>query len=223
MQSVVPDGFEIANISGQRRVFNLITSSGRLDFTDHTVDTVEGFEDVIGGVLGSGNIYNHSTSIYQLAFAIAVVAHPLTAELLQDPVYKEKPAAAVKRLRDEHVLDGQRIIDLGCGEPNFGLAAKALGAKVFTADVQDIGPGYASRLDGHIVVDLGEDSAADKLLQATGGGLDIVTENIIGDVYGQTVPLPSADSIVTIGKVLLETKGYLYRPHDRLLQSLKKS
>jgi len=189
---------------------------------------VPGFEDVIGEQLGGGFYYNHSGTVNQLAFALAVSPHPAVSEMVEDRSMVEHPEDAVRVLREQRVLEGLRIMDLGCGMlPGFALAAKTLGAETFTADAEDLRPNIKAWVDGHTVVDFNTTTAPAKLARATGSNFDIVTENIVGSVPGRQVDIsePDPEAIIAIGKVLLKPGGYLYGTtikglRDKLLRKI---
>ena len=172
-------------------------------------DVVEGFEDILAEPLGGGLFFNTDNSIYQLTFALSVSSHPAVQEVLRDT--NLGPKEIIKILRQERVLSGIKLIDLGCGVPNFARVAHALGAQVYTADDTDLSPETKSELDGHVVIDLNRDNAIAILKRQTGGNFDIVTENIVGTVprFDDKVQQPEEETILRIGSALLKKGGYL--------------
>ncbi len=216
----VPSQFEVVTMPDNFDIRRFITTrierpsstfrSGRQE----TVEVVEGFEDVLLEPLGAGYFYNHASSVYQLAFALSVATHPAVAEVVRDAKSKDlSPHDAVRDLRESQVLAGMRIIDLGSGVyPGFAIAAKALGATAYTADVIDLTPEIKASLDGHVVVNLNRSDAPAMLEEATGGDFDIVTENIIAPVPGQAYNpiMPKVEPIQRIGNTLLNSGGHLF-------------
>lgn len=173
---------------------------------------IEGFEDILGEPLGEGLYDNHSGGTSQLVFAIAISQSPSTMEIVRDTGLMT-PSAIVQRLREAKVLSGMKIIDLGSGSASFAVAAKALGAKVYTVDAHELMPKRESQLDGHIVINLGSHEAINQIIAETGGEFDLVTENIIGEGRRDVRLIPKDKFKVTIGKIadaLLKKGGYLY-------------
>jgi len=143
--------------------------------------TVVGFQDILQGphnntgAFGTGDVFNSRTAPEQLAFALLTCEHPALPATLNTGSSEQ----VVGLLRASQVLEGMRILDLGCGiEANFGRAARALGATVFTADVLPLDSALAKQLNGHVVVDFTHPQAAAKIAEQTGGNFDLVTENM---------------------------------------------
>lgn len=169
-----------------------------------------GFEDIMPEPLGSGRFVNTFGTIKQLAFAISMVS---VAEQLARDNQHESPHNIIKNCREQRVLSGLRIIDLGSGNtPSFAIAAHVLGAKVYTADVINLDPAIKAKIDGHIVVDLSQANALSVLKEATGSNFDLVTENINTLIPGSNVrvDVPYSGNIIMLAEGLLKVGGYLY-------------
>lgn len=188
---------------------------------------VGGFEDVVGEPLGVGFYYNTAGSIDQLALTFSLSPNPAIAEKLADG--SRDPAKMISEFREGQVLEGMKILDLGCGKsPSFALAAKAMGAEVYTADAQDLAPEVKKQLYGHVIVDFNNPDAAAEIEGATGGQFDIVTENMIDAVplSGPKVDLPDRDTVERISNPLLKEGGHAFLMTDKthtLLQKLEQT
>lgn len=214
-----PQGFEMAPLPDnfydlQRRITRKVDrKETESPYEKGTTRVVEGFEDVLHKPFGAGFFYNSPTSVYQLAFALSVSKHPVITKILEDET--TEPLEAIKKFREEQVLSGLKIIDIGCGSPYFAVVAQKLGAEVYTTDVQDIPQQYEENIKKHIQLDLNRVDAEAVLKKETGGKFDIVSENIIGGVPDTRVMPPEQKKIISIGRVLLKKGGYLY--HDPFL------
>lgn len=122
------------------------------------------------------------------------------------------PIAVVGALREEQVLAGQRVMDLGSGMvPGFALAAKALGAEVCTVDGRQLDPRVRAMVDDHVAIDLSEFHVPDKILEQAQGQFDHVSECIIGYVpEAQEFEYPGIGTIVRIGDAMLRLGGLLH-------------
>jgi hypothetical protein len=172
---------------------------------------IPGFEDVLDEPLGTGLYYNTAGSVYQLTLALSLSENPAIAGSLVDK--SKNPAARVKEFREAQVLSGLKVLDLGCGKnPSFALAAKAMGARVYTADAQDLDPGIKSQLDEHVIVDLNDPRAASRIEEAAGRQFDLVTENIIDAVplSGVDVKAPEEATLNRISEPLLKEDGHAF-------------
>jgi len=202
VDAVSQDGFQKTGRGGFIKLINAISVAG----VEHSWDqAVPGFEDVTGDAyLGTGNVYNTFGSVIQLGSALTLSAHPEVPEVSAERASKdpEEVAARVARLRKAEVLKGVRIIDLGCGKPNFALAATALGATVFTADLEPLGDHYGEQVHRHITVNLCEPEAVSTIEARTGTNLDMATESIIDLLPRQSLKLrkPRLDEILKVAR-----------------------
>lgn len=173
---------------------------------------IPGFDDVIGGPFGDGLYYNTQSSRGQLIFAVSLSRHPLVREIIEKRDTFQSPEEIIAAFRREQILAGIKIIDLGCGRPNFALAAKALGAQAFTVDIDDLPANVKARLDGHIVTDINATGALPAIQAITDGEFDLVSENIIESTPLQrhTLKKPTPQRVIQIGAPLLKPGGYLY-------------
>ena len=168
-----------------------------------------GFLDILGEPFGKGtNGYNTLGSVGQLAMALHLSPNPDVAAIAE-----EGGPQMISKLRDRQALSGMKILDLGCGQlPSFALAAKALGAEVYTADGRDLAPSIRAQLDGHTVVNLNDPRATRLLLRETGGNFDLVTDNITGPVPGdpRAIFYPGPDAIRRVGEPLVAPGRWYY-------------
>lgn len=176
---------------------------------------VPGFEDVTGTeFIGSGRFYNTFSVIFQLGAALTLSETPTISSIKTLPRQQDPPFAleTIERLRAEKPLDGARLVDLGCGKPVFAATAVALGATVFTADLETMSEQqHTALVQNHSVVDLCDPDAAEVILEKTKGPVDFVTENIIDLLPRQisTLKRPELEDILRIGDALLTTGGVL--------------
>ncbi|OGG57369.1 hypothetical protein A2853_02530 [Candidatus Kaiserbacteria bacterium RIFCSPHIGHO2_01_FULL_55_17] len=173
---------------------------------------VTGFEDVLGESLGTGFWENTPRTVHQLAFAISISAQPTVGEFLKNK--DASPRDLIKAFRDNKVLAGLKIMDLGCGKPNFALAAHALGASMYTADINDLDLRDKRQLERHIVLNLNQPDATQILFDGTGGNFDLITGST---VFGtpttpKGVSRPKSKKIIDVGNTLLKEGGYLDYP-----------
>jgi hypothetical protein len=142
-----------------------------------------------------------------------VSGHESVAGIVQNE--RATTAEAVHALREERVLAGLKIVDLGCGPlPGFALAAKAMGAEVHTADVERPEPALEGQLDSHTIIDLNDLTAPEILRQVTGGDLDLATENIIAQIPGHSLAPPLRSTLHVVGLTILRNGGFFYHGGD---------
>ncbi|MEM0438371.1 MAG: hypothetical protein QXU54_03680 [Candidatus Micrarchaeia archaeon] len=167
---------------------------------------------------------------------MALSNHPLVRELINgmengsinDDNFDPEP------LRKAKILKGLKILDLGCGpEPTFARASRRFGADVWTVDVIpasmfDFDEKYFTKRDRqievsrHIQLDLRVPDAAEKIITASGGNFDLVTEAhlTIGwnwDEFGD-VEYHEGD---VLAMKLLKKGGFHYRVRDNRLPTKK--
>ena len=218
----IPDGWKpISPLDEEFKDFDQIRArisrEAEIDWVNskkYETTVIDGFEDIFHKPLGSGfgGFNNTNFAVYQLIFALSRSSHPAIAKLLSDGG-SITSGDAIKMLRHKSVLKGLRVMDLGCSSlPAFALAARSLGANVYTVDAQDIQAKYKDYLSGHTVLDLRDENAAEILRNNTGGGLDLMTEAIIGAGWDapHNLKSPEAKTIIKIADVLLKQGGYLY-------------
>lgn len=176
-------------------------------------DGLVGFEDVLeGAALGSGRIYNHSGTVLQLITAVGILAKSATTDILNE-TEQGTIRDTVALMRERQILHGRKVIDLGCGIPNFALAIQSLGAEAYTTDMKDIASKYKASLSGHTVVDLSQADADKILLDATGGNADLVTSNMVvfetSDIFRERDAQERAVSRIALSQ--LRDGGFLAR------------
>src|SRR3989344_3702815 len=153
------------------------------------VEVVDGFEDLIGGPLGEGFYFNSPGTGYQLSFALAIAPNIALDEALRDASLVHSHDI-VKILREKQVLKGLKVVDLGCGPAELVVAMKALGATSYGVDTGDLRSDRLPQIDGYIDVDLNSDQAVQRIVGASNGKFDLVTENILGGVWGSLTSEP---------------------------------
>lgn len=187
--------------------------------THLTRDEMVGFEDIIPNGFGEGYYYNTSPSISQLVVALSIAPNPDIAEI----VFANNgngTRALVEKLRRNQVLDGQRILDLGCGlVPGFAIASKSLGAEVHTVDGEPLEVDMATWVNSHTMTDLLDPSAIKRIAETTGGEFDFTTSNIIGAVpHHPQWEVPGEVAIRKYAEELLKPGGYHYYTGRPLVQ-----
>ena len=129
--------------------------------------------------------YNTPLALDQVEWTLALTRHPLVRGFAAPT--GPHPSVSEGDLVAAQLLQGMRILDLGCGrEPTFARVARALGAHVTTVDV--IGPeslrfdrGHFSAAEqeaeraNHLTIDLMAADAADRILAFGVEGFDLVT------------------------------------------------
>ena len=174
-----------------------------------TVDVVDGFEDILQEPLGAGFWLNTPTSTYQLASVVALSKNPRLDQILE--ARDRTSGEIVAALRDQRVLSGLKVLDIGCGDGSLAAAIQALGAKAYTADAEQLNPDRRSQITGHVAIDLNSTEALSLIRQVTGGHFDIVTENIIEPLLSQKrLQRPKDTRILELGHGLLKRGGYLH-------------
>lgn len=210
MSFPAPEGFREKSVTSFSRFVS------RLTFDDGSLMSfaIPGLEDVLHGkMLGEGKYHNTVGTINQLCGAIAFANHPVANNMLSLDRSRDNRAEITRRvaiLRDEQVLDGMRILDLGCGVPYFAAAATALGGTTYTADAEDLTGHFPEQSERHSQVDLREPDAVDEIRRTTGESFDFVTEQITAPLPSQDhVSAPSRFAIVNIATPLLRSGGLL--------------
>jgi hypothetical protein len=140
--------------------------------------------------IGSGTVFNTQLQSAQLVMALALSKDKRIAELALEGS-NPNPSMSIVQFLEKYggALKGIRAIDLGCGEePTFAMASRALGAVVYTIDVQRAGkiPIYVNRPEWlcpgvdipayHIHMDLQAPAAIETITNLSGGSFDLVTE-----------------------------------------------
>ena len=228
----IPEGWQKVSFEGKWRVVNQIYDSiSRRDAEVKNIlgykakgEVVDGFEDILGEPLGQGydGYFNTTATVHQLAFALSLSQSPIISRLLSTSknISSKK---IIEILRGKSVLKGLRIIDLGCSVcPMFALAARSLGAQVYTADAEDLLRKNEKYLSGHTTLDLRDKDVPEILANNTDSNMDLVTESIYGTVRGSppALKVPKLDCILKIADSLLKNGGYLYsREFDPKLES----
>lgn len=182
--------------------------------TNYTITRLRGFEDVVEHGLGTGLFYNTEMSVSQLIVALSIAPNPGIGEIVRRS--DDGSRGLVRALRERQALAGFKVLDLGCGMvPGLALAAKALGAEVYTADGEQLDEETAGRLDGHAVLDLCAPDAPEIVEETTGGEFDYVTNCVIGNVPGHPNWFrPGTGIIRGFGERLLRQGGHHYDLDD---------
>lgn len=144
---------------------------------------------------GEGLFYNTYGSGLQLLFALAMSRDPLIEKVVNDVKFKDlrnfDAAVFIKR----QILRGMKILDIGCGRlPSFARVARQMGADVYTVDrisADDFFEGLdmppeqkeQERIK-HIKLDIDDQRAVQKILEATNGNFDLATEASLEDDRG---------------------------------------
>jgi len=181
---------------------------------DINVNVIDGFEDIFDEPLGAGYYYNTLPSTHQLAFALSLSRHPAVKDCIKN--HELAASEIIKKFKETKVLSGIKALDLGCGgKPYFAVAASLMGAKMYTADVEEIDSKFKRYIERHILVNFNQPNAIEVLHDGTGGDFDIVSENIIGTVpdMQRYVKKPRKQRIIEIGAALLKKGGYLHSFH----------
>ena len=192
------------------------------------IDGVQDFKGVRR--IGTSTIHNSPLASDQFAFALILSQHPLVLRSLDDD-FLDAESFDANPLRDAKVLEGMRILDLGCGyEPTFARSTRYLGADTFTADIipaSDLR--YRSCMDesflssedaNHIELDLGNPDALERLLDRTGGRFDLVTLAHLDtgtmykerEMYGPGNIQEIAFELLKKGGVYYKSQGWSSRP-----------
>ena len=150
--------------------------------------------------------------------------------LSHDPGKVSMEKVDMEILRENQILKGIKVIDLGCGHiPSFARCARAFGAQAYTADI--IGAHEFAYFDGfddgmvaaerqnHVQVDLRRDSSIDQILKSAQGHFDVVTSSMLKDEasrYGKVIEAPH--NVEKIAVSLLKPRGIYYQAEkDRVV------
>jgi len=154
------------------------------------------------GCIGRSSTDNTPNQIDELAFALSLSQHPEIERMLSDPELKDityspfsceipsKLDSLAKRLQESAVLNGKRILDLGCGyEPAFADCSRRLGAdRVYTVDIVPSEKLWVRSdkqkevVEDHIQLDLRDPNAYDILRERTGANFDLVASSSIHEM-----------------------------------------
>ena len=182
-------------------------------------DNLSSFSDYTNGIMiGEGTYHNTPCQGLQLGFALSLSNNPLVEKILEENLGKK---GAIKKITREQakelvktrVLEGIKLIDLGCGEyPLFARIAKRLGAEVYTADFI---PSKELKIDSesvHIHVDFGNSGASRSIADIAGKDLDLVTQAHLESDGFYGAPRIAYD--------LLKVGGFYYAPAKGITNSL---
>ncbi len=200
----------------QNKLIKEVTSedlsyNGFLDKGDK-YNIIECFKNYIGHVLGDGVIYNTPSVSFQLAVTIALSNHKVIDDILQDDSINPDNFPA-NLLVEKQILAGKKIIDLGCGQPFYAKAAKALGADVHVADINSEHLYSYDKLGlKSIKVDFTGEYVSDFLLEQTGGDFDLVTSAMVLTVIDNphNIKEPSKDRLKDIALALVKKPDGFY-------------
>lgn len=161
---------------------------------------------------GLGNFYNTSQTFYQLLFALAMTRHPLVKAITVDDFDVSK--FDDKSMVENRIMAGMKILDLGSGpKPVFAQSCRAMGADVWTVDLDPRNSANVLELQKHIQLDLTDDRAIEVIKQKSGGEFHLVTEaNLTSEGFyeGKRIAWP-----------LLKTGGVHYVMTAQLSPELK--
>lgn len=211
MSNSCPSGYENAPRDHFHDLKNSISVPGE---SGPLMRVIPGFDDLMPDkVLGAGKFLNTFGTVDQLCSAILLSSNPVVAEIYDQPEGEERDVVVerVRQLRESQVLDKLRILDLGCGRPAFALAATALGATVYTADLEKVEDKPTELTERHIQVNLRDINAVDTIKEVSGENLDMVTESIIDVLPWQPANMfaPLDIEIIAIANRLLRIGGNL--------------
>ncbi|MGB7957440.1 MAG: hypothetical protein WCF77_01165 [Minisyncoccia bacterium] len=155
---------------------------------DYLGEYIHGFDAYTGSdedkIVGQHTVFNGPITADQFEFAMALTQSPLIMESITKGV-REKEFA--KTLVESKIMAGMKMLDLGSGhEPTLARLCRSMGADAWTADVYPTTENYDEKLFSkeqqavekahHLVMDLSEPSALQKIQEATGGDFNLATE-----------------------------------------------
>lgn len=196
----------------------------------------------LSGCIGNGQIYNTSGTQHQFLTALAMSEHPEVDRLIQEGGREEYLNMA--DLEDKKVLDGLKILDLGCGyRPTFARLTRWLGAEVYTADLigseefeydpifhdRETGKSYekdcplnlrSAEIDNHIQGDLYKDRTLEEIMKKSGGDFDLVSSSFVRVSDGHFDQEKIAGQMLKEGGVFHEEAESFYRKDKGKLECL---
>lgn len=169
--------------------------------------------------MGHGSTENTPFAVDQLLIVLSLIQHPELERFIRDIPERDfgldpssgpeldRRALVVERLEllvRAAILEGVKILDGGCGRmPTFARVCRALGADTYTIDTEgsdkflfgDVFDGDARELEvvKHIQVNLRDEDAFRRILDASGGNFDLVT-----DAHLNTDPPGAPDDFVQL-------------------------
>jgi hypothetical protein len=163
--------------------------------------------------LGDSLMHNSALSIGQILFSLALSEHKVLQDLIDSG---KRTTFDPKKLVENQVLSGMKILDMGCGYiPSFARCARFFGAEVYTVDstygrfaIKD--PEFPLKmreeeLTKHQLHTLNRSDSVDILKESTGGEFDIVTACYLALGMGQ-----GFHGGKDIGLQLLKPSGWYY-------------
>jgi hypothetical protein len=173
----------------------------------------------IGETLGGDTFYNTTLAARQFIWLLATVDDPLVNQLADRDCYRQSSShervenvqAIVDQLSRQKVLQGLRVLDIGCGMiPSFARCSRAFGAEVwtvdclFSADSFEPSPSALER-SFHIKGDIQEEGTIIQLLESSGGSFDIVTHAHLE--RDRSKPDFDAFRLLRVGGLYIPTEG----------------
>ena len=152
--------------------------------------------------IGQGGIfYNSRSTLFQFLKVLAMTRHELVKKLVElAKSDKDRKVFDIQSLVDGKIMAGMKILDLGSGpEPVFARCCRAMGADVWTVDLEDDHYRIVARREAnsmtqgamaledlkHIKIDLTKKNAAQIIKEKSLGDFNLVTEaNLIGSGLG---------------------------------------
>lgn len=163
--------------------------------------------------LGNCYLYNTHDAVFQLIFTLSLKKeHPMVKDIIDGKVTAD--VEYVDRMVEANILEGMKIIDLGCGpDHTYANCVKALGADLYTADYNEIRNIEGSK---HTRVDFNNPKAPKYLLEKTGGNFDLVTAGTVFTLRTDPTLLedPKEGRLEAIALELLRPNGIFYYPNN---------
>ena len=188
---------------------------------DQTYYIIKGFKNYTGiqTSIGSGFWYNTSSATYQLVTTLAMSSHEVIDELLGDKQISPNTFEAT-RLVEKQVLEGIKILDLGCGaEPTYANCVFALGADIYTLDFSNrCGVKFInnSQRDNHVIADLNSADTFQRVIDLAGNDFDLVTSGSLMTTIHDPLFLedPIDKTLDNLSYKLLKSQGICYFSHE---------
>jgi len=209
----------------QRLTFSLVDKMKVL--CGPTIPSIGSKYTGVGEVMGFGDYFNTAIAGHNLTFAMAMTQHPLLYEIVEDGSISHENFP-FDRLVEARILEGYKVLDLGCGKkPTFARVIRQLGAETWTIDMLEARQFSRSGFDPrqkaieeeyHIVLDINDQNAIDRVVDRTGNDLDLVAVAILSTVPGEGMRYFSpyeekirklAMSVLKIGGVYLHDTSWL--------------
>ena len=179
-QLLVPHGGQYHKKYVRISALSKIDGDGGFVFPESQRMTCSGFP------LGYGSTNNMYSTVHQIFSAFAISGHPLVDGRISDGTFFDEKS--IKRFIDQKVLEGLKVLDLGCGTwPVFARAVRVFGGTAYTVDLKEssefyYGPEHEYRSGygqieraHHLAQDLTSESIVEKILELSRGNFDLVS------------------------------------------------